>query len=55
MLRDLLQDYTSQSMRMLGAWRGLTKNVMETAAESAADNLRPYARRGRRHDPPGRE
>jgi hypothetical protein len=38
-LRDLLQDYTGQSMRMLGAWRGLTKNVMETAAESAADNI----------------
>jgi vacuolar-type H+-ATPase catalytic subunit A/Vma1 len=38
-LRDLLQDYTSQSMRMMGAWRGLTKNVMESAAESAADNI----------------
>jgi hypothetical protein len=38
-LRDLLQDYTGQSMRILGAWRGLTKNVMESAAESAADNI----------------
>jgi hypothetical protein len=27
-LRNLLQDYTSQNMRMLGAWRGLTKNLV---------------------------
>jgi hypothetical protein len=38
-LRDLLQDYASQSMRLMGAWRGLTKNVMETAAENAADGI----------------
>ena len=38
-LRDLLQDYASQGMRMMGALRGLTKNVMETAAENAADNI----------------
>jgi ElaB/YqjD/DUF883 family membrane-anchored ribosome-binding protein len=38
-LRDFLQDYTSQSMRMMGAWRGLTKNVIESAAENAADNI----------------
>ena len=38
-LRDFLQDYTSQSMRMMGALRGLTKNVMESAAENAADNI----------------
>jgi hypothetical protein len=38
-LRNLLQDYTSQNMRMLGAWRGLTKNVVETAAESAKHNI----------------
>ena len=38
-LHDFLQDYTSQSMRMMGAMRGLTKNVMESAAESAADNI----------------
>jgi hypothetical protein len=38
-LRDFLQDYTSQSMRMMGALRGLTKNVMESAAESAANNI----------------
>jgi ElaB/YqjD/DUF883 family membrane-anchored ribosome-binding protein len=38
-LRDFLQDYASQSMRMMGAWRGLTKNVMESAAETASDNI----------------
>jgi hypothetical protein len=38
-LHDFLQDYSSQSMRMMGALRGLTKNVMETAAENAADNI----------------
>lgn len=36
-LRDLLQDYTSQSLRWMGAWRGLTRNVMEKAAENTAD------------------
>jgi len=38
-LRDLFQDYTSQSMRLLGAWRGLTQNVMQGVAESAADSI----------------
>ena len=38
-LRDLLQDYTSQSMRLMGTMRGLTKNVMESAAENAADSI----------------
>jgi len=38
-LRDFLQDYAAQSMRMMGAWRGLTKNVLESAAENAADNI----------------
>ncbi|MEO8300152.1 MAG: hypothetical protein ABI608_00080 [Rhizomicrobium sp.] len=38
-LRDFLQDYTSQSMRFMGALRGLTRNVMETAGESAAENI----------------
>jgi ElaB/YqjD/DUF883 family membrane-anchored ribosome-binding protein len=38
-LRDLLQDYTSQTMRLMGAMRGLTKNAMETAAEKAADSI----------------
>ena len=38
-LRDLLQDYASQGMRWMGAMRGLTRNVMEKATESAADNI----------------
>ena len=38
-LRDLLQDYTGQSMRWIGALRGLTRNVMEKATENAADNI----------------
>ena len=38
-LRDLLQDYSSQSMRMMNAMRGLTKNAMETAAENASENI----------------
>jgi len=36
-MRDLLQDYSSQGMRWMGALRGLTRNVMEKATESAAD------------------
>ena len=38
-LRDFLQDYSSQSMRMMGAMRGLTKNMMESSAENASDNF----------------
>ena len=38
-LRDFLQDYASQSMRMMGALRGLTKNAMESAAENASENI----------------
>ena len=38
-LRDLLQDYTGQSMRWMGALRGLTRNVMEKAGENAADGI----------------
>jgi len=38
-LRDLLQDYTGQNMRWMGALRGLTRNVMEKATESAAGNI----------------
>ena len=38
-LRDLLQDYTGQSMRWMGALRGITRNVMEKASQSAADNI----------------
>ena len=38
-LRELLQDYSSQSMRLMNAMRGLTKNAMESAAENASDNI----------------
>ena len=38
-LRDLLQDYTGQGMRWMGALRGLTRNVVEKATESAAENI----------------
>jgi len=38
-LRDLLQDYTGQSMRWMGALRGITRNVMEKATQGAADNI----------------
>jgi hypothetical protein len=38
-LRDLLQDYAGQSMRWMGALRGLTRNVMEKATQSAAENI----------------
>jgi hypothetical protein len=38
-LRDLLQDYTSQSMRVMSAMRGLTKNVMTSAVETASENI----------------
>ena len=38
-LRDLVQDYTSQSMRLMGAMRGLTKNVMASAVETASENI----------------
>ena len=37
-LRDLLQDYASQSMRMMTALRGFTKNMIETAAENASES-----------------
>ncbi|HET7084235.1 MAG TPA: hypothetical protein VFI23_05650 [Rhizomicrobium sp.] len=38
-LRDLLQDYASQSMRLIGAMRGLTQNVMTSAVETASENI----------------
>ena len=38
-LRDLLQDYTGQSMRWVGSLRGLTRNVMEKATQNAADGI----------------
>lgn len=38
-LRDLFQDYASQSMRWMGAWRGLTRNAMEKATEKTAESI----------------
>jgi ElaB/YqjD/DUF883 family membrane-anchored ribosome-binding protein len=38
-LRDFLQDYASQGMRVMGALRGLTKKAMESAAENASENI----------------
>ena len=38
-LRDLLQDYVSHNMRLMGAMRGLTKNVMASAVETASENI----------------
>lgn len=38
-LRDLVQDYIGQNMRMAGALRGLTRNVMACASEQAAENV----------------
>jgi ElaB/YqjD/DUF883 family membrane-anchored ribosome-binding protein len=38
-LRDLVQDYAGQSMRLMGAMRGLTKNVMASAVETASENI----------------
>jgi len=38
-LRDLLQDYGSQSMRLMDAMRGLTRTMMETAGQSASDTI----------------
>ena len=38
-LRDFLQDYSSQSMRLMDAMRGLTRTVMETAGQSASDTI----------------
>jgi hypothetical protein len=38
-LRELMQDYASQSMRMMTALRGFTKNMMETTAETASESV----------------
>jgi hypothetical protein len=38
-MRDFLQDYTSQSMRLMGAMRGLTQNALSCAVETASDNI----------------
>ena len=38
-LRDFVRDYIGQNMRMAGALRGLTQNVMATASEQRAENV----------------
>lgn len=38
-LRDLVQDYIGHNMRMAGALRGLTQNVVACASEQAAQNM----------------
>jgi hypothetical protein len=38
-LRDLMQDYIDQQMRLAGALRGLTQNAMASATEAASDNI----------------
>jgi hypothetical protein len=38
-LRELMQDYMGQQMRLAGAFRGLTQNAMASAAEAASDNI----------------
>lgn len=36
-LREFVQDYAGQSMRLMDALRGLTRNVMASAADQASD------------------
>jgi hypothetical protein len=38
-LRDLLQDYVSHNLRLAGALRGFTQNVMACASEHVAENI----------------
>lgn len=38
-LRDLVQDYMSQNMRLAGAFRGLTQNVVTSAAQTASQTV----------------
>jgi len=38
-LRDLLQDYAGQSLRVMGALRDLSRNAMESAAETASETI----------------
>lgn len=38
-LREFVQDYIGQNMRMAGVLRGLTQNVMACASEQAAENV----------------
>ena len=38
-LRDFMQDYMSHNMRVAGALRGLTQNVMACASEHVSENI----------------
>ena len=38
-LRDLVQDYMSQNMRLTGAFRGVAQNVVASAAETASQTV----------------
>jgi hypothetical protein len=38
-LRDLVQDYIGQNMRVAGAFRGLAHNAMASAAEATSGNI----------------
>lgn len=38
-LRDFVQDYMSQSMRLAGTFRGLTQNVVASAAQTASQTV----------------
>ena len=38
-LRDLVQDYMSQNMRLAGAFRGVAQNVVASAAQTASQTV----------------
>ena len=38
-LRDLVEDYLAQQMRVAGAFRGIAHNVMASATETASENI----------------
>ena len=38
-LRELMEDYIGQNMRLAGALRGLTQNAMASATEAVSDNI----------------
>jgi hypothetical protein len=38
-LRDFVQDYLGQNMRLAGAYRGVAHNAMASATEAASDNI----------------
>jgi hypothetical protein len=38
-LRDFVQDYLGQNMRLAGAFRGVAHNAMASATEAASDNI----------------